>query len=167
MSEYRERILKTLGNRKPVEILEATPKRLQQIFRVLGSEGLKRSYEPGKWNAMQILCHLADAEMAIGFRLRQVLSEDNHKIQAFEQDDWAKRYSGLDARAALEAQAAMRAWNLALIRTLRPEDWQRRALHPERGEETVEMLIKMLAGHDLNHLSQMEQIAGQAVGAAK
>jgi hypothetical protein len=167
MSTYRERILATLGNRKPVEILESTPKRLEEIFRVLGSEGLKRSYEPGKWSATQILCHLADAEMAIGFRLRQILSEDNHKIQAFEQDDWAKRYSGLDAKTALDAQAAMRAWNLALIRTLKPEDWQRRALHPERGEETVEVLIKMLAGHDLNHLAQMEQIAGQAVAATR
>lgn len=167
MSEYRERILKTLGNRKPVEILEATPKRLQEIYRALGSDGLKRSYAPGKWSATTILCHLADAEMAIGFRLRQVLSEENHKIQAFEQDDWVKRYPGLDAKTALDAQAAMRAWNLALIRSLKPEDLQRRAIHPERGEETVEVLIKMLAGHDLNHLAQMEQIAGQAVGAAR
>jgi hypothetical protein len=167
MSTYKERILTTLGNRKPVEVLAATPKRLQEIFRVLGPEGLKRSYEPGKWSATQILCHLADAEMAIGFRLRQVLAEDNHKIQAFEQDDWAKRYTSLDAKTALDAQNAMRAWNLALIRSLRPEDWQRRGVHPERGEETVEVLIKMLAGHDLNHLSQMEQIAGQAVATAR
>ncbi|MBV9608335.1 MAG: DinB family protein [Acidobacteria bacterium] len=167
MSTYRERIFKTLGNRKPVEVLEATPKRLQELFRSLGPEGLKRSVEPGKWTAAQILCHLADAEMGIGFRLRQVLSEDNHKIQAFEQDDWAKRYAGLDAKTALDAQAAMRAWNLALIRTLQPEEWQRRAFHPERGEETVEVLIKMLAGHDLNHLAQIEQIAGQAAAATR
>ena len=166
MSEYRERILKLLGNRKPTDVLEATPKRLQEAFRAMGPEGLKRSYAPGKWSAAQILCHLADAEMAIGFRLRQVLSEENHKIQAFEEDDWAKRYTGLDAKTALDAQAAMRAWNLALIRTLKPEDWKRNTFHPERGEETVEVLIKMLAGHDLNHLAQMEQIAGQKVAAA-
>ena len=31
--------------------------------------------------------------------------------------------------------------------------------HSERGKETVEHLMRMMAGHDLNHLHQMEKIA--------
>jgi hypothetical protein len=34
-------------------------------------------------------------------------------------------------------------------------------MHPERGMESVEIIVKMLAGHDLNHLAQLEQIAAQ------
>jgi hypothetical protein len=32
-------------------------------------------------------------------------------------------------------------------------------MHPERGMETIGILVKMLAGHDLNHIAQLEQIA--------
>jgi hypothetical protein len=43
---------------------------------------------------------------------------------------------------------------------------QRVAVHPERGEETVEMMITFLAGHDLNHIAQLEQIRAQAAKAS-
>ncbi len=158
MNPYTSRILATLGGRSPLSVLEATPNRLQKLVKDLGPAGLKRSYGPGKWTAAEILCHLADVEIAVGFRLRQALAEPNHRIQPFEQDDWAKRYSGLDAGTALAAQNALREWNLALIRQLKPEDLSRVAHHPERGEESVDTIIKLLAGHDLNHIQQLEQI---------
>ncbi len=162
MNPYTERILKNLGDRPPLAVLEATPKRLQELYAALGPQGVKRSYAPGKWSGAEILCHLADVELAVGFRLRQALAEPNHRIQAFEQDDWAKRYAELDPAVALSAQNALRAWNVALIRRLTPEDLRRVAHHPERGEESVETLIKLLAGHDLNHIQQLEQIRAAA-----
>jgi hypothetical protein len=30
--------------------------------------------------------------------------------------------------------------------------------HPERGEETVEHIVRMFAGYDLNHIRQIERI---------
>jgi len=35
-------------------------------------------------------------------------------------------------------------------------------MHPERGEESVETTIRMHAGHDRNHLAQLELILAQA-----
>jgi hypothetical protein len=32
-------------------------------------------------------------------------------------------------------------------------------MHPERGEESVDTTIRMCAGHDRNHLAQLEAIA--------
>ena len=52
-----------------------------RILGLLGDAGLARSYGPGKWTGKQILAHLADAELAIGFRTRQVLAEERHTIQ--------------------------------------------------------------------------------------
>jgi len=163
MSEYRERILRTLGERSPIETMEATVPRLEELSRRLGPAGMKRSYGPGKWTAFQILAHLADAEMGVGVRLRQVLAEDDHKAQAFDPDRWASRYPDLkaDGAAALRALAAVRPWNLALIRTLTPKDLARPFYHPERGMESVDLIVKLWAGHDLNHLAQLEQIAGR------
>jgi DinB superfamily len=161
MSAYRERMLALLGDRSPAESLDATRKRIEELVEQLGEEGLSRSYGPGKWRAREILVHLADAELAIGFRMRQALAEQNHTVQAFDQDDWARRYAPLDARLAARTFGAVRLWNLALIRTLSPEDLARPVMHPERGIESVGIMIRMLAGHDLNHLAQLEQIAGQ------
>ena len=98
---YRARILGLIGDRNPIEGLEATAKRVEQAARRLGDAGLSRSYAPGKWTGKQVLAHLADAEMAIGFRIRQVLSEDNHTIQGFDEGAWARRYDDVDVEAAL------------------------------------------------------------------
>jgi len=160
MSAYRERILGLVGDRPVLESLERTGKRVEEIAAGMDAARLERTYGPGKWTARQILVHLADAEIGVGFRLRQVLAEDNHVAQPFDQDVWARRYPGLDGGLAGRAFAALRAWNLALIRSLGPADLERPYVHGERGPETVGIIVKMLAGHDLNHLAQLEQIAG-------
>ncbi|MGB6980586.1 MAG: DinB family protein, partial [Candidatus Acidiferrales bacterium] len=75
-------------------------------------------------------------------------------------DDWASamNYGKRDARRALEEFRAMRETNLALLKSLRPEQWKHHGLHAERGEESVERIVRMFAGHDLNHLQQIERI---------
>lgn len=155
---YRERLLGLLGDRDPLEALEASPRRVEAVARKLGDAGLSRSYGPGKWTGKQVLAHLADAEMATGFRVRQVLSEDGHRIQGWDEGSWARRYVDVDAEAALGSYRSLRRWNLALFRGLSKADLDREAVHPERGPETLRSIIRLLAGHDLNHLGQLERI---------
>jgi hypothetical protein len=155
---YRERLLGLLGDRNPLEALEANPKRVEAVARRLGDAGLSRSYGPGKWTGKQILAHLADAEMGIGFRMRQILSEEKHRIQPWDEGSWARRYTNVDVESALASFLALRRWNLSLMRELSSEDLEREAYHPERGPETLGTIIRLLAGHDLNHLAQLERL---------
>ena len=155
---YRDRILGLLGERNPVESLPATAGRVEAAARKLGEAGLSRSYGPGKWTGKQILAHLADCELAIGFRIRQVLSEEGHHIQPFDEASWARRYENVDQEAALASFLALRRWNLALLRSLGPADLDREAFHPERGPEKLGTIVRLLAGHDFNHLAQLEQL---------
>ena len=155
---YRERILGLLGDHNPLEALEANSKRVETVARRLGDAGLSRSYGPGKWTGKQILAHLADAEVGIGFRVRQILSEDNHRIQPWDEGSWARRYDNVQVESALGSYRALREWNLALFRGLSPGDLDREAVHPERGPEKLGTVIRLLAGHDLNHLSQLERL---------
>jgi len=159
MHPYVERILGMLGDRPAVASLERTATRIEAMATTLDARRMETRYAPGKWTAREILAHLADAEVGVGFRLRQVLAEENHQAQPFDQDRWAARYPGLDGAAAGRAFVALRAWNLALIRSLSAEDLARPYVHGERGPETVGLIVKMLAGHDLNHLAQLETIA--------
>jgi hypothetical protein len=155
---YRERLLGLLGDRNPLEALEANSKRVETVARRLGDAGLSRSYGPGKWTGKQILAHLADAEIGIGFRIRQVLSEENHRIQPWDEGSWARRYNNVDVESALASYLASRRWNLSLLRGLSSEDLEREAFHPERGPEKLGTVVRVLAGHDLNHLAQLERL---------
>src|SRR5687767_2332703 len=155
---YRERILGLLGERNALESLPSTAGRVEALARKLGDEGLSRSYGPGKWTGKQILAHLADAEVGIGFRVRQVLAEDGHRIQPFDEASWARRYERVDHEVALASFLALRRWNLTLLRGLAPSDLEREAFHPQRGPETLGTIVRLLAGHDLNHLAQLERL---------
>ena len=148
-----------LGNRNAREVIAETPGKLSSLRDRLGPAGLKRSLAPGKWTARDILCHLADTELAFAFRLRQSLAEPHHVIQPFDQDSWSRPYPSLEAQAAIATFSAVRAWNLALLATLPTEAYARTLSHPERGDMTFQVLVETMAGHDLNHLGQLETIA--------
>lgn len=155
---YRDRILGLLGDQDPLKAMQNSARRIEEEARRLGRAGLERSYGPGKWSGRQILAHLADAEIGVSFRIRQVLAEDNHTIQPFDEGAWARRYQDVDHEAALRSFLSLRGWNLWLFSRLRPDEFAREAYHPERGPETVDTIIRLLAGHDLNHLAQLEKI---------
>ncbi|HEV2444314.1 MAG TPA: DinB family protein, partial [Candidatus Sulfopaludibacter sp.] len=151
-----------LGNRNPREVIAATPQRLLHLFQAMGTGGAERSPEPGKWNTREILCHLADCEVVFAFRLRQTLAERNPVVQPFNQEFWAANYGAYDAQTALAAFTAARRWNLALIDSLPAEAFSRKLTHPERGEMTFQVVVETMGGHDLNHIGQIERLAGKS-----
>jgi len=155
-----------LGDRNAVEVIEHTSRRLYEASAALGAAGIEWRPAPNKWNAREILCHLADCEIAFAFRLRQTLAEDHHTIQPFDQEKWAGTYGGRDIRIALDVFASVREWNVALIRSATPAQLTKKVMHPERGEQTFQTIVETMAGHDLNHLGQLDKlIAGTGSGA--
>jgi len=151
-----------LGDRNAVEVIENTSRRLYEASASLGAAGIEWRPAPNKWNAREILCHLADCEIVFAFRLRQTLAEDHHRIQPFDQEKWAGTYGGRDIRIALDVFSSVREWNVALVRSASPAQLTKKVTHPERGEETFQTIVETMAGHDLNHLGQVEKIMASA-----
>jgi hypothetical protein len=141
------------------ETLALTPAALAEALAAIGDDNLGTPPAPGKWSPAEIVCHLADCEIVFGFRLRQTLAEDNPTIQPFDQDHWAKIYSGVPAALALESFSALRNWNLRVIGDALPAKAARKMTHPERGAMTFQTIVETMAGHDLNHLGQLARIA--------
>jgi uncharacterized damage-inducible protein DinB len=156
MTSFAERQLALLGDADPMDVLPRTPNRLSEVVARLGESKLSRPREKGKWSARQVLAHLTDMEIVFGYRFRQTLAEQPHALQGVDQDAWARGYSGADPELALGAFRGLRLWNVGLLRSLTRTELGRCYLHPERGEETLDRLLHIWAGHDLNHLSQME-----------
>ena len=145
---------------RPLEaILSATSHEIANKLQMIGPEKSSDAPAPGKWSPAEIVCHLADCEIAFAFRLRQTLAEDHHVLQPFDQDKWAAPYSGISAKDALAAFTALRTWNLKLIAKTLPANASKPVTHPERGAMTFQTIVETMAGHDLNHLAQLKKIA--------
>jgi uncharacterized damage-inducible protein DinB len=148
-----------IGTRQPRDVIETTALELHRLAARIGAARLTTPRAPGKWSARDILCHLADSEIVFAFRLRQALAEDHHAIQPFDQEKWAPPYRALDAHAALATFEQLRRWNLALLENVTSSQLSKPVMHPERGEMTFETIVETMAGHDLNHVKQLEDIA--------
>jgi hypothetical protein len=55
----------------------------------------------------------------------------------------------------VEMFRTMREFNLALWNRMSPADLKRTGQHNERGPESLGVMLRMLAGHDLSHLDQI------------
>jgi hypothetical protein len=95
--------------------------------------------------------------------MRMILATPGTPIPAFNQDVWvtAGHYDKRDARKSLEQFRAVREANLALLKTLTREQWKHHGVHAERGEESIEHIVRMFAGHDINHTKQIEAIVAR------
>jgi hypothetical protein len=60
-----------LGDGDPVEVIVSTPDTLQALLGKLSADKIEMRPAPGKWSVREIMAHLADCELAFGFRLRQ------------------------------------------------------------------------------------------------
>ncbi len=146
-----------LGSRNPQTVLAETVARLNALSGQITN--LDRNPAAGKWSPREILCHLADCETVFAVRLRQTMAQPHHVIQPFDQDDWARPYASFRADQALAVFSAVRRWNLTLIQNATPETLAKPVSHPERGEMTFQTIVETMAGHDTNHLRQLEKIA--------
>lgn len=159
-NEYVKRILTNVIGKDPLKVLSQTPKRLRKLVKGLKKKQLRHQPALGKWSITQIVTHLADTEIVLAFRLRMALSQSGSPLQAMDQDKWADglHYQNADADEQLEVFTTLRRNHLALWESLSDEDWQKFGMHEERGKETVERITHHYAGHDINHLRQIEAI---------
>lgn len=160
VQEYIQRIQGKIAGKDPIRTQTETAKRLARVLKRGTAAKLKKRPAPDKWSVVEILAHLADVEMVTGWRLRSILAAPGSPIQAFDQDAWAAsgQYAKRDQRKSLEQFRILREANVALLKSLSPEQRKLFGLHAERGEESIERLTQMIAGHDINHLEQIESI---------
>jgi hypothetical protein len=154
--EYVQRILSTIGSIDPLQVLGETPQQLSKELAKFTPTQLRTRPASGKWSPAEIAIHLSEVEMMVGVRVRLVVGSSGIGIQGFDQDSWAARYESADLDTALAAFRALRAANLAMYRALTPEQWEHHGMHSERGKETARRIVLLCAGHDINHLRQLE-----------
>jgi hypothetical protein len=147
-----------LGDRDPLEAIPDSLARVNTLAHDWTTEQFERSYAPGKWSARQVLIHLAQVELALGARARLAVETPNYAAQSFDQEVWMPfdaRMTGPEALAAFLTIARM---NLGFFQGLSSDQRASVLSHPEFGTLTVDWIVHQMAGHQINHLLQLERI---------
>jgi len=153
----------------PLKAQAATPGKLLRLSRGLSRAQLLTRPAPGKWSIHEIVCHLADVEVANAWRYRKVLAEDEVGLTAWDQDRWAAghQYRRQDVRLALEQFRILRARNLALLRVVGRKAWARMARHHAFGTLSAGQIAGHMVHHDANHVAQIERIRKSLMRASR
>ncbi len=167
--QYIQRILGHVEGRDALQVQRTTAPKLKKLMQGLSPKELRWKPEAGKWSIAEIVAHLADTEIVASWRMRSVLGANGTTIQPFDQDSWASvfEYSKRDPKQSLEVFRVLRDNNLAMLKALPRERWDNYGMHEQRGKETISHMTRMFAGHDANHVLQVEGIAGQLKSARK
>lgn len=161
--QYIQRILGHVEGQDALKVQKSTGQRLKKAIQGLTPKQLKTKPEPGKWSIAEVMAHLADAEIVASWRMRLIIGANGTTIQPFDQDVWASvfGYGNRDAKQSLEVFRVLRENNLAMLKSLPKEAWDNYGMHQERGKETIAHVTRMYAGHDTNHVKQVEALAAQ------
>jgi hypothetical protein len=132
-------------------VMVEMPKLISRSFRE------PRSHEGAGWTPHEVASHLADAEVVLGWRIRQILAEDEPMLQPFDQDVWAAKlfYGQRELATSLSTYAANRQSNMELLRSAGDAGLERGYRHPEFGNRPLRALIEHIADHDVLHLRQI------------
>ncbi len=157
---YVAALLDLLGDKDAIQVLRGAPEIINRHLRQIPVIQLRQPEAPGKWSVVEVVQHLSDSELVFGFRMRMVLAHDQPKLPGYDQDLWAERlrYRESDHEEALALFTALRRANLKLLTSVSAADMQRASVHAERGEQTLEHMVRLYAAHDLLHVRQIERI---------
>ena len=160
-----------------VRRLEETPAELKRHIAGGEPEMISRRPEPKSWSATEILCHLRDVEELFQTRFHTILALDEPVILVLGADaqqlapwrfvgnhpldpaEWAedRQYARHDPRDALRAFERRRAEVVTFLRGLSDGEWQRVGIPLGRGRLPLGQWVASLAGHDDNHLAQLDR----------
>jgi hypothetical protein len=162
---YQRLLLDALGDDDAETVLAGTATELRALIAEAGAH-LRIRPAANEWSVLLCVAHLVDAEVAWAPRFRFVLAHDRPELPGYDQDRWNDRLHSDrdDPDALLRLFEALRASLLDLSRRTTGADRERVGLHGERGEESFDLMVRMLAGHDRIHLAQARRALEAAQG---
>ena len=146
--------------RRLIDSIAELPERLKSAVAGLNGKQLDTPYREGGWMVRQVVHHLADAHMNAYMRFKFALTEEAPAIKPFKEAAWAEladsRVTPIDVSLALVESLHAR-W-VALLRSLKPADWERKVLHPEAGTMSLDLMLSLYAWHGAHHVAQISAL---------
>jgi hypothetical protein len=135
------------------------PQVLRRAVAGMSGEQLLAWPVPGKWSTLEVVCHLTDFEIIGADRIKRVIAENEPTLFGGDPNVFAARlaYHDRDLGEELALIETIRKQVARILRTLDPEDFQRRGIHSEAGPLTLEALVQRNTRHILHHVPFIEE----------
>lgn len=161
IGKFRYTPFDAAGRAKAIDTIAALPDRLRALVTPMNDAQLETPYRPEGWTVRQVVHHLPDSHMNAYVRFRLALTEDNPRINAYDEAKWAELPDA--RRGAIEPSLRMldglhARWT-ALLRTMTDRDYERTLDHPERGPLTLDQMLGLYTWHCGHHLAHVESVA--------
>jgi hypothetical protein len=132
----------------------------------------------GRWPVRVLLGHLADAELVFSHRMRRAVSEENPVLAVWDENAFidAGLYAGADENAGRFAQPiggfvavlhTLRRWTSEWLNSLTEAQLARKAMHPQRGPQTVRDMLAMTTWHLEHHAAFLNAKVMKMMGPAE
>jgi DinB superfamily len=115
-------------------------------------------------SAIEQVCHVRDIEVdGYHVRFHRTLTETNPTLASIDTEALAKErsYATSSDEAALLSFRAARSKTVALLASLTPEQFNRRASFEGYGTLTLRSLVHCLCSHDQQHLAGLQWLLGK------
>jgi len=156
---YRDALLAVLGDRDAIDVMTETLTALPALLDGLSGSDWNQRPAPDEWSAAQLLGHFFDVDMVFGFRWRLTVTADRPSYPGYDEKEFMK-LARPEPQRLLAAWTGLREANLAMLRALPDEAYERLGVHGEQGEERLRIAVDKFAGHDLAHLNQTRRALG-------
>ena len=125
----------------------------------LPEKDLAKTYGPGKWNVKFILCHLADSEAVLAYRVRRIISEPQQVIWFYNQDAWAQHldYSTFPLSLSRKVYEISRETTTYFAERHYEGSGAKAYVHSLDGLKTLKDQFHSVVDHNQHHLDQIAQ----------
>lgn len=146
--------------RRKIEAIRALPSALEEAVKGLNDKQLDTPYRDGGWTVRQVVHHLADAHMNAFIRMKLILTEQKPAIKPYDQNAWAALpdTTQMPIGVSIEILRGLHDRMSLLLDRVPDGDWTRSAVHPERGEITLESQLNVYAGHGEKHVEHIKSL---------
>jgi hypothetical protein len=150
---------------------------LEQAISAIPAELIARRPSESRWSVLEIVCHLADAELLASVRIRRIITQDRPNLWGYKQELWAATlgYGHRRIETATARFALLRRENAELLAELpeslpeglpeslpesqNAEVWHHTGVHDQYGTLSLWQLIEDYLSHTEKHLDQIKNVA--------
>jgi len=144
--------------------IESLPAQLHAAVAGWGDDRLDTPYRPDGWTVRQVLHHIADSHMTSYLRFKLALTEAEPTIKPYDEGEWAKLPDALaPVEPSLDLLVLLHQRWILLLRSLKPDQWNRTFRHPERGVVQLDTNLMLYAWHGRHHLAHVTKL-GERMG---
>lgn len=145
-----------------IRTIAELPRHMRSAVAPMTDRQLETPYRDGGWTVRQVVHHVVDSHMNAYVRFRWALTEDRPTLKPYDEKAWAELPDARTERVALSLDllVALHARWVALLERLTADDFARRIVHPDSGEQPLDRFLQMYAWHGRHHLGHVHLVSG-------